>query len=203
MRHLLPALSAAALLAGCGRPLLSAQIEVPEIRIVEPAQYFPMATAGGLQNLCDQLPPELQGNCLKVDVGYDLGAELPVFEEKGVTVDLRLTDVALRLTVDPQNPTSTGPADLSGVEAVRVLVQTAAGDWLSVASYTRPDDATAPSVTVSGRSNLDLSPFLSGGKLGFRVELTFDPSNAPPSFWADVEAGFSFVATVSYREAFL
>lgn len=198
MRHLLPALAAAALLTGCGRPLLSAQIEVPDIRIVQPAQQFPMAAAG-LENLCDEIgaPPD----CLQVDVGYDLGAELPVFDEEGVTVDLRLTDVSLRLTVDPQNPTTTGAADLSGIESVRIIIQVPGGAWVEVASYEKGVGAGQTSVEVSGKSNLDLSPFLAGGKLGFRVELRFNVP--PPTFWADVEAGFSFVATVDYRDAFL
>lgn len=200
MRTLPAALAAAALLAGCGRPLLSAQLEVPEIRIVAPARAFPLASPGA-ENVCDLLPGAGTG-CLKVDLSYDVGAEVPVFEEEGVSVDLRLTDVALRLTADPGGAT-VPVSDFRGVEEVVVLVQRPDGSWLAVASYVKPAGAAPASVTVSGRSNLDLSPFLSGGTLAFRVELTYDAADPPPSFFADVEAGFSLVATVDYRDAFL
>ncbi len=201
MRHVhAAALLAAALLAGCGRPLLSAQLEIPEVQLVLPAQSFPIANAGP-ENLCDLVPAA----CLKTDLSYDLGAEVPLFDEPGFTVDLRLTRIALTLTADP-DPLSTisGPADLSGVESVRVLVQApGTSTWTTIASYAKPVGATPASVTVSENGNLDLAPFLSGGKLGFRVELRYDLATPPPSFFADVEAAFSIVATVSYREAFL
>jgi hypothetical protein len=197
MRHA-STLLAAALLAGCGQPLLSAQLEIPEIRITSPAKSFP-ATNPTPVDLCALLP-----GCIKADISYDLGAEVPVFEEKGIDFDLRLTDVALRLVTDPDPlSTATGPADLSGVESVRVSLHDPSGaGTMLVASYTKPPGATPRAIAVSGNSNLDLAPFLSAGTISARIEIDYDTTNPPPDFFADIEAGFSLVATVRYDAYF-
>ena len=131
MRHAHASLLvAAALLAGCGQPLLSAQLEIPDIRITQPARSFP-ATNPLPSDLCDAATP----GCIKTDVAYDLAAEVPVFGEPGVDFDLRLTDVALNLVADP-DPLSTlaGPADLRGVLSARVMIQPpGATTWTVVA----------------------------------------------------------------------
>jgi len=197
MRHAHAAvLLAAAVLAGCGQPLLSAQLEIPEIRITQPAQRFP-AAAPDPSYLCEIVA----ANCVKTDVSYDLGAEVPVFGEEGITFDLRLTDVALHLVADPDPlSTATTPANLAGVESVKVMTRppgsTAA--WTIVAAYSKTPGASPTAIAVSGESNIDLGPYLSGGKLDARVEVIYDLANPTPDFFADIEAGFSLVVTLDY-----
>src|SRR6266511_2272826 len=179
---------AAALLGACGQPFLSAQLEVPEIRITSPSRSFP-ATNPTPTDLCAGV-----AGCLKSDVSYDLGQEVPVLGEKGITFDLRLTDVALRL--------DSGAADLGGVNAARVILLDAGGGSTLVASYAKLPGATPSSIAVSGNSNIDLGPYLSDGKITARVEIDYDTTNPPPDFTADVEAGFSLVVTLEYDAYF-
>jgi hypothetical protein len=196
MRPIPAVLAAAALLAGCGQPLLSAQLEVPEIRITQAAKRFP-AAAPALSDLCDGAT----FGCVKTDLAYDLGAEVPVFDEPGIDFDLRLTDVALHLVADPDPlSTATTPADLSGVEAVRVMIRPpgSTGAWTIVAAYARPPGATPTAIAVSGNSNIDLGPYVAAGKLDARVEVSYDLAVPPPDFFADVEAAFSLVVTLKY-----
>lgn len=199
MRPVPAALAASAalalgLLSGCGQPLLSAQLEIPEIRITSEAKSFP-ATNPTPVDLCAG-----EAGCLKSDVSYDLGDELPVFGEKGITFDLRLTDVALHLVADP-DPLSTlaGPADLGGIESVRVYLHDPGGAGTTVvASYSKLPGATPRSIAVSGYSNVDLGPYLSGGVIAARVEIDYDTTNPPPDFFARIETGFSLVVTLDY-----
>jgi hypothetical protein len=192
MRSLHPAalaaaLAAVALLAGCGQPLLSMQLEVPEIRMTSPGNEFPATGLALPTDYCDLATP----GCVFNDLQYDLGAEVPVLEEKGVSFDLRLTDVALHLV--------SGTSDLRGVLSARVKIQDpVTGDWIVVASYAKPPGATPTDISVSGNSNIELAPYLSSGNIDARIEVSYDASSPPGAFTADVEAGFSLVVTVSY-----
>jgi hypothetical protein len=189
MRHSTAAALAAALLAGCGQPLLSAQIEVPEIRITTPGEEFP-ASAGALpQDFCDGVNP----GCLFLETEYDLGEEVPGLDEEGVTVDLRLTDLALRLR-DIQAP------GLEGLELVTVyLLDVAGGPPIELASYAKPPGVTPTEIVVSGRSNIDLGPYLRDGLIAVRIEMDYNTLYPMGAFTADVEAGFSLVVTVDYE----
>lgn len=190
-------LAAAALLAGCGQPFLSAQVEIPEIRILEPGKVFPPASVAGLDPsaACTFLAAVApQYGCAGASASYDLGAEVPVVSEKGVTVDLRLTDLALHLEAGTAS-------DLRGVLRAQVDVRDpATGAFTKVASYVRPPGATPTTIAVSGSSNLDLSGYLSSGKIDARVEVEMDPVFLPSGFSAALEAGFSLVATLRYSE---
>lgn len=186
------ALAAAATLAGCGQPFLSARVEIPEIRIVQSAQEFPAASIDP-SYACSVLQAETGRTCAAVTAGYDIGGEVPGFDEPGVTVDLRLTRLALHLSAG-------GVSDLRGVSRAQVhLRDPATGGVTKIASYVRPPGATPTSIAVSGASNLDLSPYLRSGNLDARVEVEMDPVFLPSGFAAQIEAAFSAVVTVDYR----
>jgi hypothetical protein len=195
MRHARASLLAAAALAalaGCDQPFLSARIEIPEVRIVEPAKTFP-AVVVDPSFACSYLQAYTGRTCSAQDVSYDVGGEVPGMKEKGVTTDLRLTDVALHLTAG-------GVSDLAGVTRAEVdLRDPATGAPVKVASYVKPSGAAPTSIAVSGASNLDLSPWLDAGKLAARVEVEMDPAMLPSGFTASIEAGFSVVITVDYQ----
>ncbi len=129
--------------------------------------------------------------CLFKNIQYDLGSEVPLLNEKGVTVDLRLTDVELHLT--PQS------GSLDGIQAVQILLHDPASAATTViASYAKPAGSPPPTdIRVSGSTNIDLGPYLSAGKLDTRIEITYG-SPPPGAFTADVQAGFSMIVTVDY-----
>jgi hypothetical protein len=186
----LAALALSPLLAGCGGPLLFAQVQVPEVKIVLPSQTIP-ATDSGAQYWCS--PTQTQPDCLATSLSYDLGAQLPVVTEKNVTYSIRLTTLAMALTA------ASGGTDLHGVKAVsvRVIDPAVGGDATVVASYVRSDADPNPSaITVSGDSNLDLAPYVQSGQLGVRVEMTYDAPT--PEFTADVTSTWSLDAKLDW-----
>jgi hypothetical protein len=179
--------AAASLLAGCS-PLLSAELEVPEIRITVPQQSFP-ATNPELSDLCAGLP-----GCIARPISYDVGAEVPVLKEDNVTFDIRVTDLAITLT-------SGSAGNLGGVESAKIMVLDApdATTGTVVASYVRPSATAAPtSISVSGNSSVNVGSYLEAGLIPVRVEMTYDPAIPPPDFTADVEVGLSLVVTLDW-----
>jgi hypothetical protein len=193
MRHApLLAVALLAALAGCDQPFLSARVEIPEVRIVEPSKEFPAASVDPAF-ACSYLVALTGRSCAAQTASYDIGGEVPGVNEKGVKVDLRLTDVALHLAAG-------GVSNLGGVTRAEVnLRDPVTGAPTRVASYVRPSSGPAPtSIAVSGASNLDLSHWLQSGKLGAQVEVEMDPLMLPSGFTASIEAGFSVVVTVDY-----
>jgi hypothetical protein len=184
------AVLAAALLAGCGRPLLSAQLEVPELRITSEPRDFPATLAATPVDFCDGAT----AGCLFEEIEYDLGGEVPLLDDGGVDVDLRLTDVAFDVA-------STSPPGLGGLEAVKVLLRhPVSGAGVVVASWTKPAGSTPTEIRVGGNSNVDLGPYLADGKITARIELDYDTTQPMGAFTARLEAGFSLVLTVSYTD---
>ena len=187
------------LLAGCGGPLLWAELQVPEIHVTLPGQEFPASDTTDVRYFCDPDAPQAFPPCIGLTLDYDLGASVPVLDEPNVTYDLRLTDVALTLAA---TQTVTGTKDLSGVKQVtiRVLADPAIpGSGAILATYVRPP-VTQPvtSFSVSGNSNLGLGPYVKAGRLPIRVELVIDSAGPTPAFTADVQAGFSLEVKLDY-----
>jgi hypothetical protein len=189
MRRALAALApllAAALSSGCGS-LLSAQLEVPEVRIVQAGQTFDPLNPTSI-DLC---PPTLSTGCVFRNMSYDIGAQVPAFNDRGVTADVRLLDVAMHLS----------GADLSAIQGARVLLPDGKGGYTTIASYEKQTVGPPPQdVAVTGRSNLDLGPYISDGKLPVRLEMDYDASGTLSAFTADIEAGFSVIVTVDYTK---
>jgi hypothetical protein len=190
MRHA-PLAAAAALLlaaglAACGQPFLSARIEVPRIRIVQPPTEFPaLPVDPNLVCAIVQTP-----GCTAQTFSFDIGSEL---DQKGVTTDLRLTALSLHFT----------RGDARGVRLAEVaLLDPQAGTTTLVARYARPVPVPAGRMTdvVMTTSGADLSPFLRSGTLDARVEVALDPVYLPTGFAASVDATFSAKVTVDYRE---
>lgn len=195
-----PALLAAALalLPACDR-LFSAELQVPEIRVRLAQQRFPQSDTTDTRYFCDPAAPQSVPPCVGITLDYDLGGEVPVLNEKNVTYDLRLTDVAL--TLSATQPV-TGERDLSGVKRATLSVLADPANLASgtvLATYVRPP-VTGPvsSIAVSGNSSLDLGPYLDSGRLPFRVELEIDSAGPTPAFDADVEVGFSLEVDLDY-----
>jgi hypothetical protein len=198
MRHaraapVLVAVLVAALAAGCGRPLLSAQLEVPEVRITEPDQQFdpPFATS---VSPCAALPPDCRATSVH-DVGFDLGDEVPFLEDDGVDVDLHLTGMTLHF----------GGTSSRGLQELRAFLVSPGGAPIPIASWERPPGSPQPvDVVLATASGVNLASYLAEGVLTLRVELEYDGSLGVPSGGApvavDVTAAFSVEATVDYTK---
>jgi hypothetical protein len=183
-------LASALLAAGCGHPLLGAELEAPEVRMTSEPRSFPATPAALPQDFCDGAT----AGCLVQEVEYDLGEEVPLLDEDGVEVDLRLTDVALDLE-------STSAPGLDGLESVRiVLLDPVSGRSTVVASWTKPPGPTPAVIHVGGDANRDLAPYLRDGRIAARIEIDYDTTQPMGAFTATLETGFSVVLTVSYLD---
>jgi hypothetical protein len=181
-------LLAAALVAGCGHPLLGAELEVPEIRMTPVPVDFPGAATALPVNLCEGIP-----DCLVTDVVYDLGEEVPLLDEEGVDVELRLN--AINLDVLP------GGGDLRGLQSIRVVLVDGAGGSTVLAAWTNPSPGTAPTaIHAAGNSGINLGPYLTDGMITVRVEASYDTTFPLGAFQASVEAVFSVRITVDYMK---
>jgi hypothetical protein len=183
-------LAAAAIAAGCGRPLFAAQVDVPSIRIATAER--PVWDPGSVvsTDFCELVP-----GCVLTTASYDLGAQIPFLDDDAYSIDVRLLAVAVHLA----------PAEnLDGLEAMRfVLLDPGTGAPTVVASYAKPRQVDFPAdVTVSGDTSVELGRFLRDGWIDGRVELVYDLGSPPGAFSAWVEAEFSAEVTVRYR-AFL
>lgn len=185
MRHLL---AAALLLAACD---LSAELDIPEIRVTLPSQQFVASDTSLPEDWCDPAeaadPP-----CIATALEVDLGARMSLLTEENATYDLRLTDLAMALA-----STEAGK-DLGGVKLLTIRVGGLGPDaGLVLASYARPPGTVSPvAIAVTGNANVGLGPYLEEGRLPVRIELVLD--RPTPAFSADVVAGFSLRVTLDW-----
>jgi hypothetical protein len=180
MRRILFALPALALLPACGG-LLFAELEVPTICVTLVRQDF------------EGTPP---GTPLVRDISYDLAQQIPAISEPSVDSDLRLTEMEIALTG------TSGIADFGGIQQVRVVVLPPPGSTLpprEVVAYTKappPADQNPPAVSASGRSNIDLGPYIDSGQL--RLQTTAS-GTLPETPWnADVTGCFYLKVKLDY-----
>lgn len=186
----LAALALSPLLAGCGGPLLFAQVEIPKVQITLPSQTIP-ATDAAAQYWCS--PTQTQPTCVATTLSYDLGAQVPVVTQKNVTYEIRLTTLSMALAASSAGTT------LAGVKAVsvRVIDPAVGGDGVEIASYTRSAaDPSPTAISVSGNSNLDVAPYIQSGTLDVRLEMTYDAPT--PEFTADVTSTWSLEAKLDW-----
>lgn len=185
MRH---ALLAAPLLlaAGCGGPLLFADLEIPEVQLTLPAQQFPASVAAP-SAWCDPTTP----SCVAADLTYDLGQQLDLRSRPATAYDIWLTSLVIAL------PATQG-GDLGGVASAAVLVYPPGGGApVEVAHYQRSAaDPTPTSIALSTDAGLDLAPYLEAGLIRLRVELSYDQRT--PAFEADVTADFRLKVQLDY-----
>lgn len=186
----LAAAAAVLLLAGCGDPLLFAELEIPSVAIVLPSQSFPAATAGP-DNQCP--PPDTGTDCIYQTFSYDIGSQVSILNDSGVKADVRLMSLSLALTAGVLQNFGT-------VDEVTLFILPPAGSTLSpvvVAEYRRSASDPAPtSIRVAGYSNVDLAQYLSSGKLQTAAEMKFNA--VTPDFTADVTGDFYLKVQLDY-----
>lgn len=191
------ALLALAGLPSCGGPLLFAEVEIPDLQVTLPRQSFPAFDAGNPSSWCNPSGPPPPIPCVGLTTGYDLGAQVPALTQKGVTYELRVTDVEFTLSATQSAPGA--PTDLGGIQSATVRVgydPAVPGSGVVIATYVRPAAGTPTTIAVSGNANLDLAPYVSSGNLPVRVEVVIDgPTSA---FDADILAAFYVRVTLDW-----
>lgn len=186
MRHASLALAVTLSTAGCGDPLLFADLEIPEVELTLPAQRFPASVAGP-SDWCDPTRP----SCIATDLTYDLGQPLGLLDRPATEYEIRLTALSLALA-------ATEPGDLGGITSAELLAYPPGGGApVTVARYDRSASDPAPTaIAVAGDPDLDLAPYLEAGLIRLRVELSYDART--PAFEADVTADFHVEVELDY-----
>ena len=172
--------SLALALAGCGGPLVGADIDEPRICLVMHSQTVPGAP----------IPVGLVLPEVSWEGDLDLGSKLPGLDKQGaVTGSIRMLSL-----------TTTGSTDLSSVTSADVALVDAAGQATSFMSYTRPTPVTTPDVLdMKLDQDLNLLDNLQAGLLHYRIPF----KGLPPSIsWtADIEPCLSAHLTVDALKA--
>lgn len=188
MKRLAAPLAALAL-ASCGGPDLYAEIEIPDLRVTLQRQQFPAFDTPVPGNWCD---PNALGDppCVALAPDFNLSQQVPALDDENVKAELRLTHIALTLSTTGGGAV----ADLSGIRSATVYV----GDpGTAVATYTRTTVTPPPTtLAVTGRSNLDLAPYLVTGNLPVRIQAVIDGNT--PAFEADITAAFYVRVRLDY-----
>ncbi len=184
-----PALLAAPFLlaAGCGGPLLHADLEIREARLTLPAEQFPSSPPLNVQSGCASGAP----SCVATELSYDLGQQLDLLNRPATAYDVRLTSLELALA-------TSNAGDLGGIAAAAVLAYPPGGGApVELARYERSATDPAPTaIALTASSDVDLTPYLEAGVIRLRVELSTD--RATPAFVADVTAAFRLKVRLDY-----
>jgi hypothetical protein len=170
-------------LAGCGGPVLFAELEMPSVEVTLPQYTFP-GDPLGLLNF--------------KDVSFDVGANVPVVNEPNVELELRLTRMTMVLATG-------GPlSSFDGFQKVTITALHPSDPTrnLVLLRYDKPAGASGITrISASSDTDADLKPFLEGGVINVRAEYESDGINPtlPTSDWtADLTAEFRFVVTLDY-----
>jgi hypothetical protein len=130
---------------------------------------------------------------LSLDIDYDLGSDLPVVSEKGVSYSLVLTH--MDLSAGAASP----PVDLGGVDLLDVSIVAPAGAGLPdavLAHYLKGSDPHPVVLSAASSSDRNLAPYVTDGKVTFHTDAGGD---LPTSDWtADVRGCFLLTVTVNY-----
>ncbi len=176
------------LAAGCGGPLLHADLEVPEARLTLPAQQFPrFPPTAGTPSGCAAGAP----SCVATDLAYDLGQDLDLLSRPATSYEVRLDSLEIALT-------ATQGGDLGGVTSAAVLAYPPGGGApAELARYQRAAAEPSPTaISLAGSSGTDLTPYLEAGVIRLRVELSYD--RGTPAFQADATAAFRLKVRLDY-----
>lgn len=176
--------AALTLLAGCGGPLLGAQIDESRLCLVLPSQTVPAAPTAPPGAVVPEQTVTWEGD-------VDVGSVIPGLSDGTVTGSIH----ALSLT------TTANPAtvDLETISAADVEVIDASGKATAIMHYTRPDPATPTDhLDMTVGQDVNLLPQLKGGVLQYRITFKGLP---PRTTWtADLETCLSANVTIDALE---
>jgi len=182
-RRSIPALVAAAF-AGCGGPILFAELELPDVEGTLPQYTF---------------PGDPLGLSTATDVAFDVGANVPALTDPNVELEVRLT--RMTLVLDTSGPLSS----FDGFQTVTISALHPSGDPardVVLLEYVKPAGATGITrITATSETDADLEPFLVDGVIDLRAAYQSDGVNPtlPTADWtADLSAELRLQARLDY-----
>jgi hypothetical protein len=158
--------------------MLDAKLEARTVCFTLPSYPIPAAPVSGT---------------LSTPIDYDLGNDLPILSEPGVSYSLVLQRARLAVSAD-------SPAvDLGGVDELALSVEAPSGTSLpelALLQYQKGADPHPTALEAASSSDADLAPYLTDG----RVRFLATASGAPPDYdWsADFTACFLLTVDVDY-----
>ena len=106
------ALAALLLATACGKPLLFAEVEIPNASLKVPDQLFPSTVSPSPVDLCPDGPTIPGNTCLQQTIDFDLGKDFLDLVEHATKIDLHRPGVILDFKTK-----DFGPDDTSRLEA--------------------------------------------------------------------------------------
>ncbi len=181
LRHLLASTLPAVLgllASGCG--MLDAKLQAQTVCYTLPAYPIPGVPVSGT---------------LSTPISFNLGNDLPIVSEKGVSYTL--IPKSIEISVDPSSP----KVDLGGVTTFDVSAPAPAGSGLAdvaLIHYVHGAEPHPTSLAAPSLTDQDLAPYVSDGKL----ELLAEGSGSLPAYdWkADVTGCFLLTVDVNSGE---
>jgi hypothetical protein len=162
-------------LAGCGGPVLFAELEMPSVEVTLPQYQFPSVVGSASQ-----------------DITFDVGANVPVIGEPNVDYDLYLNQMTIALRSGPFT-------DFDSFDTVKVTAVRAGLPELVLVEYTNPHTTSGmTTVTAKSSTGADLKPYLDAGKITVRAEFTSSPSTLAGIWYADVSADLRLRVRIDY-----
>ena len=162
-------------LAGCGGPVLFAEVEMPSVEVTLPQYQFPSVVGQASQ-----------------DITFDVGATVSIINEPNVDYDLTLNEMTIVL--------GSGPfTSFDSFDSVKITAIRAGLPDLVLVEYVNPHTATnVQSVTARSSTSADLKPYLDAGKITVHAEFTTDLTT-PAGLWtADVTADLRLRVRLDY-----
>jgi hypothetical protein len=173
---------AALLLAGCGGPVLFAELEMPAIGVTLPEGNFTPI----------YLPPADPS----FEFTVDLGGSVPTLADPNVDFQLKLTRMTMTLS------TAGAFSTFNGVDEITLSVTPPAGSPLAPLQILHwlnptPGAGDLSTITVTSDADQDLKPYLSAGAL--TVKATYHGSVSPTDVWtATIAAEFWALVSIDY-----
>lgn len=169
------ATSLALALAGCGGPVLFAELEMPSVEVTLPQYQFPSVVGSASEQIT-----------------FDVGANVSVISEPNVDYDLNLNRMTIELQSGPF--TSFDSFDTVKITAVRATLPD-----LVLIEYANPHTTTGmKSVTVTSSTGADLKPYLDAGRITVVAEFTSDLTTPAGIWYADLSADFYLRVRIDY-----
>jgi hypothetical protein len=162
-------------LAGCGGPVLFAEVEMPSVEVTLPEYQFPSVVGSASQ-----------------DITFDVGANVPLVNEPNVDYDLTLNEMTITLRNGPFT-------DFDSFDTVKITAIRAGLPDLVLVEYTNPHTTSGlKSVTATSSTSQDLKPYLDAGKITVRAQFTSSPTTLAGIWYADVSADLRLRVRLDY-----
>jgi hypothetical protein len=168
------ATSLAVAVAGCGGPILFAELEMPSVQVTLPQYQFPTIGISTTQTIV-----------------FDVGANVPLVNEPNVDYDLELNRMTLVLEAGGPFP------NFDTFNSVRIVAVHPPLPDLVLIEYANPPPGST-TVTATSSTSADLKPYLDAGQMTVNATFEADPTTPVGVWYADVTADLYLRVRLDY-----